>query len=66
MGDGEILPKGAAGAGVGRYATMKEVPRKSALVGEGVASRRSRPAERRWSGSQSTLMMVAVTPWPVQ
>ncbi len=61
MGDEEILPKGAAGAVAGRYTTMKEVPRMSVLVGEGVTLRRLRPAESTWLGSGSTSMMVAVT-----
>jgi hypothetical protein len=61
MGEGEIKPKGAAGAGARRYAAMKDIPRASTLEGGDGVSRRSRPADRMWSGSRSTSMMVAMT-----
>jgi hypothetical protein len=51
MGEGEIKPEGAAGAGARRYATMKDVTRASASEGGDEGSRRSRPADRTWSGS---------------
>jgi hypothetical protein len=46
MGEGEIKPKGAAGAGARRYAAMKEVPRVSVSEGDDGVSRRSRPVDR--------------------
>jgi hypothetical protein len=61
MGEGEIKPEVAAGVGARRYATMKDVLRASASVGDDGVLRRLRPADRTWSGSQSTLMMVAGT-----
>jgi hypothetical protein len=61
MGEGEIKPEGAAGAGARRYAAMKDVPRAAASEGGDGVSRRSRPTDRMWSGSRSTLIMVAVT-----
>jgi hypothetical protein len=61
MGEGEIKPEGVACAGARRYATMKDIPRASALEGGDGVSKRLRPADRTLSGSRSTLMMVAVT-----
>jgi hypothetical protein len=51
MGEGEIKPEGAAGAGARRYAAIKDVPRAFASEGDDGVSRRSRPADRTWSRS---------------
>jgi hypothetical protein len=65
-GERETKPWETGGGGARMYATIKEVLRVSPLEDKDGASRRSRPAMRPWSGSQSTLMIIAVIPPALQ